>query len=171
MASVDSFLGIYFWWLLTLIISVDYFKNQLFTWSTDLEINCIELRDCDILVIFLSLFSIIKQEACRPDSSAIYNWLSGHRKLESVRTLLKITCLAHRKSYLVFICSNSHGQLTKSEIRSSWDSVRTLLKITHQASRKSYLIIVCPNSYLWSLYVYRVYMLIIKNKHLLVLNN
>ena len=24
---------------------------------------------------------LLKQEACRPDSSAIYNWLSGHRKL------------------------------------------------------------------------------------------
>ena len=37
-------------------------------------------------------------------------------KLESVRTLLRITRLDHRKSYLVIICPNSHNKLTKSEI-------------------------------------------------------
>ena len=36
------------------------------------------------------------------------------------RTLLRITHLAHRKSYLVIICPNSHEKLTKSEIRSSY---------------------------------------------------
>ena len=30
-----------------------------------------------------------------------------------------ITHLAHRKSYLVIICPNSHGKFTKSEIRSN----------------------------------------------------
>ena len=40
-------------------------------------------------------------------------------KFRSVQTLLRITHLAHRKSYLVIICPNSHEKLTKSEIRSS----------------------------------------------------
>ena len=40
-------------------------------------------------------------------------------KIRSVQTLLRITHLAHRKSYLVIICPNSHEKLTKSEIRSS----------------------------------------------------
>ena len=35
-----------------------------------------------------------------------------------VRTLLRITHIAHRKSYLVIICPNSHEKLTKSVIRS-----------------------------------------------------
>ena len=43
----------------------------------------------------------------------------NYQQLKSVRTLLKITRLAYRKSYLVIIC-NSHDQLTKSEIMSSW---------------------------------------------------
>ena len=41
-------------------------------------------------------------------------------KLESILTLLRITHLAHRKSYLLIICPNSHEKLTKSEIMSSW---------------------------------------------------
>ena len=42
----------------------------------------------------------LKQEVCRPDFSAIYKWLSGHKKSyqKSVQTLLKITHLASRKS-------------------------------------------------------------------------
>ena len=35
-------------------------------------------------------------------------------KFKLVRTLLRITHLAHRKSYLVIICPNSHEKLTKS---------------------------------------------------------
>ena len=38
-------------------------------------------------------------------------------KIRSVQTLLRITHLAHRKSYLVIICPNSHEKLTKTEIR------------------------------------------------------
>ena len=41
-------------------------------------------------------------------------------KLESISTLLRITQLAYRKSYLVIMCPNAHEQLTKSEIMSSW---------------------------------------------------
>ena len=37
----------------------------------------------------------------------------------SVQTLLRITHLAHRKSYIVIICSNSHEKLTKIKIRLS----------------------------------------------------
>ena len=40
--------------------------------------------------------------------------------MASVRTLLKITLLASRKSYLVIICPNSHEMLTKIKIISSW---------------------------------------------------
>ena len=39
-------------------------------------------------------------------------------KLKSVRTLLKIACLAIMKSYVVIICASSCGNLTKSEIGS-----------------------------------------------------
>ena len=38
-------------------------------------------------------------------------------KLESVRTLLKITLITSWKSYLaIIICSNSHEKLTKSQL-------------------------------------------------------
>ena len=68
-------------------------------------------------------------------------------KLESVQTLLRITRLAHKKSYLVIIFPNSHEKLTKSEIRSSWESVWTLLRITRLVHTKSYLAIIGPNSH------------------------
>ena len=45
-----------------------------------------------------------------------WNWV----KLKSVRTLLRITCLADKKSYVVIICASSFQKLTKSEIGSSW---------------------------------------------------
>ena len=41
-----------------------------------------------------------------------WNWV----KLQSVRTLLRITSFAHRKSHVVFICANSCEKLTKSEV-------------------------------------------------------
>ena len=40
-------------------------------------------------------------------------------KLESVQTLLRMTSLAHRKSYVVIVCANSCQKLTKNEIGSS----------------------------------------------------
>ena len=40
--------------------------------------------------------------------------------LESVRTLLRITRLAHRKSYLLIYLPNSDATLTKGEIMTSW---------------------------------------------------
>ena len=40
-------------------------------------------------------------------------------KLKSVRTLLKITCVADRKSYVVIICASSCEKLTKSEMYSN----------------------------------------------------
>ena len=43
------------------------------------------------------------------------NWV----KLKSVRTLLRIACLADRKSYVVIICDSSCEKLAKIEIRSS----------------------------------------------------
>ena len=46
------------------------------------------------------------------------NW--NYVKLELVRTLLRITRLVHRKSYLIIILPNSHENFTKNEISSSW---------------------------------------------------
>ena len=43
------------------------------------------------------------------------NWV----KLKSVQTLLRIACLADRKSYVVIICANSCEKFTKSEIYSN----------------------------------------------------
>ena len=39
------------------------------------------------------------------------NWV----KLKSVQTLLRIACLADRKSYVVINCANACEKLTKSE--------------------------------------------------------
>ena len=44
------------------------------------------------------------------------NWI----KLKSVQTLLRITCLANRKSYVVIIYANACEKFTKSKIGSSW---------------------------------------------------
>ena len=67
-------------------------------------------------------------------TSSIYNIIYGHYlpqftwkvdqnrnlvKLESVRTLLRITPLASRNACLLIICPISHEKLTKSEIRLS----------------------------------------------------
>ena len=43
---------------------------------------------------------------------------------KSVKTLLKITHMASRKSYLIIIGPNSHKTLTKSEIMSSWSQFK-----------------------------------------------
>ena len=40
------------------------------------------------------------------------NWV----KLKSVQTLLRIACLANRKSYVIIIYANSSEKLTKSEM-------------------------------------------------------
>ena len=62
------------------------------------------------------------------------NWV----KLKSVQTLLRITCLADKKSYVVIICANSVKSLPKRNFV-KLKSVRTLLRITCVADRKSYL--------------------------------
>ena len=63
-------------------------------------------------------------------------------KFESGRTLLKITHLASRKSYLVIICPTSYEKLTKSEIRSSWNWFEHCSKsLIHP-----------PKSHIWSLF-------------------
>ena len=67
-----------------------------------------------------------RQEASRPDSSAIYNyffWLQKSYqkenwvKLMSARSLFKLNHLLTRKSYLLIICPTSHEKLTKSKIK------------------------------------------------------
>ena len=40
-------------------------------------------------------------------------------KLKSVQPLLRITCVADRKSYVVIICASSGEKFTKSEIYSN----------------------------------------------------
>ena len=44
---------------------------------------------------------------------------SQNFKVQSENESWRITHLAHRKSYMVIICPNSHEKLTKSEIRSN----------------------------------------------------
>ena len=62
-----------------------------------------------------------QQEASRPDSSAIYIGFLATENLPNVsfQTLLKITHVGSRKSYLVITCPNAYEKLTKSEIRSN----------------------------------------------------
>ena len=69
------------------------------------------------------------------------NWL----KLKSVKTLLRIACLADRMSYVVIIYANSCEQFTKSEIWVKLKSVQTLLRIACVADRKSYVVIYVPS--------------------------
>ena len=59
--------------------------------------------------------------------------------LESVRTLLRITRLVHRKSYLVIIWPISYEKLTKSEIRSSSS------RFEHCSQQRSYMM-----QYIWA---------------------
>ena len=66
------------------------------------------------------------------------------RSLESVQTLLRIICLAHRKSIIIW--ANSCQKLTKSKIRWSWESVQTLLRMACLANRKSYVVIIYANA-------------------------
>ena len=61
--------------------------------------------------------------------------------------MLRITRLAHRKSYLVINSPNSHEQLTKREIRSSWSWFEHCSESLCLVPRKSYLVIICPNSH------------------------
>ena len=57
---------------------------------------------------------------CNPviRSPARYRWTTAPARsaLQSVLTLLRITHLTHRKSYLAIICPNSHEKLTKSKL-------------------------------------------------------
>ena len=50
------------------------------------------------------------------------NWV----KLKSVRTLLRMACLADRKSYVVIICASSCEKMTNSEIGSNWYCSKSL---------------------------------------------
>ena len=70
------------------------------------------------------------------------NWI----KLKSIQTLLRIACLANRKSYVVIIYANACEKLPKSENWVKLKSVQTLLRIICLADRKSYVVIICANS-------------------------
>ena len=61
----------------------------------------------------------------------------------SVQTLLRITCLADGKSYVVItgICANSCEKCKCIKLK----SVQILLKIAGLAHRKSYVVIICAN--------------------------
>ena len=83
-----------------------------------ISIECIPNSVTNTVSVSFFLAHPVLQEASRPDSSANYNWFLVTKKFsKSVQTLLKITHLA---SYLIIICPNSHEQLTKIKIRSSW---------------------------------------------------
>ena len=68
-------------------------------------------------------------------------------KLESIRTLLRIICLSHRKSYLLIICPNSYEKVIQKCNQVKLKLVRILLRFTRLAHRMSYLVIVCSNSH------------------------
>ena len=68
-------------------------------------------------------------------------------KFRSVRTLLRITHLAHRKTYLVIICPNSHEKLTKSETRSSSSRFEHCSESLIQPIGSHVMVILCPNSH------------------------
>ena len=53
------------------------------------------------------------------------NWV----ELKSVQTLLRIACLANRKSYVVIIYANACEKLTKSENVSSWSRFKYCSKV------------------------------------------
>ena len=53
------------------------------------------------------------------------NWV----KLKSVQTLLRIACLANRKSYVIIIYANACEKLTKSENVSSWSRFKYCSKV------------------------------------------
>ena len=67
----------------------------------------------------LGLFS--KDPPIYPNTHTVDQY-QNYVKFRSGQTLLRITHLAHRKSYLVIICPNAHEKLTKSEIMSSSSS-------------------------------------------------
>ena len=68
--------------------------------------------------------------------------MKGWPKVKVGQVEVRITRLAHRKSYRV-ICPNAHEKLTKSEIRSSWS------RFEHSSES-----LVSPvGSYIWSLFV------------------
>ena len=86
----------------------------------------------DMYVSDTYLTRMEEQEAYRPDISAIYNRISGHRKFTKVQTLLKITHLASRKSYLIIICPNSYEKLTK--VKSGQIGVGSNIAQNHSSS-------------------------------------
>ena len=96
-------------------------------------------------LLFFYTYKYITQDACRPESSAIYNWPQKIYQ-KSVQTLLKITLLPSRKSYLVIILAKFIWKVDQKWNQVNLESVQTLLKIIHPASWKSYLVIIGPNS-------------------------
>ena len=70
------------------------------------------------------------------------NWV----KLKSVQTLLRIACLANRKSYVVIIYMPMHVKVYQKRNWVKLKSVQTLLRITCLADRKSYVVIICANA-------------------------
>ena len=70
------------------------------------------------------------------------NWV----KFKSVQTLLRIACLANRKSYVVIMCQF----MWKVDQKLNWvklKSVQALLRIACLADRKSYVVIMCQ--FMW----------------------
>ena len=65
------------------------------------------------------------------------NWI----KLKSVQTLLKIACLANRKSYVVIIYANACENCPKAKLGQVEVGSNICL-----ADRKSYVVIICANS-------------------------
>ena len=66
------------------------------------------------------------------------NWI----KLKSVQTLLRIACLANRKSYVVIIYANACEKRNWVKLK----LVQTLLRIICLADRKSYVVTISANA-------------------------
>ena len=72
------------------------------------------------------------------------NWVTISN-IDFVQTLLRITCLANRKSYVLIIYANACAKLTKAKL----GQVEVGSNITQNhclADRKSYVVIICANA-------------------------
>ena len=70
---------------------------------------------------------------CLDNFSVLMLTKSKLGQIESFQSLLKITLIALRMSYLAIICPNSSNKLNKNEIRSSWSQFEHFSK-NHSSS-------------------------------------
>ena len=104
---------------------------------------------CQVIVDNVLLFDSaqwLRQEACRPDSSAIYNWLSGHIKLTKSEIRLCWSRFEHSsKSFtsVYEVISDHYLPHFIWKMKSSHVGVGSHITQNHL----SYLVIISPNSH------------------------